>query len=75
MDVGTIRTVSAGTRAGGLGIERVAAGIAAAHDMVADVELHATRVTVNHAEPAAEVLDLAAAVSQAPTTSSRWWRR
>ena len=73
---GTIRTVSAGTReAVRAGIERVAAGIAA-HDMVADVELHAGYpVTVNHAEPAAEVLDLAANGREARTASSRWWRR
>jgi len=62
---GTIRAVSAGTReAVRSGLERVAAGIAAAHDMVAEVELHAGYpVTVNHAEPAAEVLEVAAAVA------------
>ena len=72
---GTIRTVSAGTReavrhrAGGGG------GIAAAHDMVAEVELHAGYpVTVNHAEPAAEVLDLAAGLA-GTDHMSRWRRR
>lgn len=62
---GTIRAVSAGTRgAVRAGLERVATNIAAAHDMAAEVRLRAGYpVTVNHAEPAAEALEVTAAVA------------
>ena len=58
---GTIRTVSAATRERVTdGVRRVVTRIAAAHECEADVHITiGYPVTVNHAGPAAEVLDLA----------------
>jgi amidohydrolase len=59
---GTMRAVSAGTReAVRSGVRRVAEGVAAAHDMVAEFDLRpGYPVTVNHDGPAGDVLGLAA---------------
>jgi hippurate hydrolase len=62
---GTMRAVSAGAReAVRTGVRRVAEGVAAAHDMVAEFRLQpGYPVTVNHAGPADEVLDVAAGLA------------
>jgi hippurate hydrolase len=58
---GTMRAVSADVRDRvKQGIHRIATHVAAAHDMAAEVEIRpGYPVTVNHAGPAAEVLELA----------------
>lgn len=61
---GTVRTVSAHTRERVLeGIERVARGVAAAHEMEASVRITpGYPATVNHAEPVAAIASVARAV-------------